>query len=91
MYGRLASSDEGGKFSGKSELQLERRDWLSTGVTIRWSAVITMCGKSRGAVSAKKVNGGARWAQLSAELPLAAKARQSARRRAGAPVLEYRY
>jgi hypothetical protein len=60
VYGRLASADEGGKFSGKSELQLEltrlvidRKDYPLV------SSDYNLQGKGRGGDTAKKVGGGA--------------------------------
>lgn len=59
-YGRLASSDEGGKFSGKSELQLELTRLVIDGRDYPvLSSDYNLQGKSRGADSAKKVGGGA--------------------------------
>jgi hypothetical protein len=60
VYGRLASSDEGGKFSGKSELQLELTRLVVDGRDYPLvSSDYNVQGKSRGADSAKKVGGGA--------------------------------
>jgi len=60
VYGRLASSDEGGKFSGKSELQLELTRLVIDGKDFPLiSSDYNVQGKSRGADSAKKVGGGA--------------------------------
>jgi hypothetical protein len=60
VYGRLASSDEGGKFSGKSELQLELTRLVIDGKDFPLiSSDYNLQGKSRGADSAKKVGGGA--------------------------------
>ena len=60
VYGRLASSDEGGKFSGKSELQLELTRLVIDGKDYSLvSSDYNVQGKSRGADSAKKVGGGA--------------------------------
>jgi hypothetical protein len=60
VYGRLASSDEGGKFSGKAELQLELTRLLIDGKDFPLiSSDYNVQGKSRGADSAKKVGGGA--------------------------------
>ena len=60
VYGRLASADQGGKFSGKSELQLELTRLLIDGREYSLaSSDYNLQGKSRGADSAKKVGGGA--------------------------------
>ena len=60
VYGKLASADEGGKFSGKSELQLELTKLLIDGKEYPLvSSDYNLQGKSRGADSAKKVGGGA--------------------------------
>jgi len=60
VYGRLASSDQGGKFSGKSELQLELTRMIIDGRDYPLlSSDYNVQGKSRGADSAKKVGGGA--------------------------------
>jgi hypothetical protein len=60
VYGRLASADEGGKFSGKSELQLELTRLVLEGRDYPLvSSDYNLQGKSRGADSAKKVGGGA--------------------------------
>jgi hypothetical protein len=60
VYGRLASADAGGKFSGKSELQLELTRLLIDGREYSLvSSDYNLQGKSRGADSAKKVGGGA--------------------------------
>ncbi len=60
VYGRLASADQGGKFSGKSELQLELTRLVIDGRDYPLvSSDYNLQGKSRGADSAKKVGGGA--------------------------------
>jgi hypothetical protein len=60
VYGRLASADEGGKFSGKSELQLELTRLVIDGRDYPLlSSDYNVQGKSRGSDSAKKVGGGA--------------------------------
>jgi hypothetical protein len=60
VYGRLASADQGGKFSGKSELQLELTRLLIDGREYSLvSSDYNLQGKSRGSDSAKKVGGGA--------------------------------
>jgi hypothetical protein len=60
VYGRLASADEGGKFSGKSELQLELTRLLIDGRDYPLvSSDYNVQGKSRGSDSVKKVGGGA--------------------------------
>jgi hypothetical protein len=60
VYGRLASSDEGGKFSGKSELQLELTRLVIDGKDFPLiSSDYNVQGKGRGADSAKKIGGGA--------------------------------
>jgi hypothetical protein len=60
VYGRLASSDKGGTFSGKSELQLELTRLVIDG---RDYPVVSndynVQGKSQGSATAKKVGGGA--------------------------------
>jgi len=60
VYGRLASADQGGKFSGKSELQLELTRLMIDGRDYSLvSSDYNLKGKSRGSDSAKKVGGGA--------------------------------
>jgi hypothetical protein len=60
VYGRLASADEGGKFSGKSELQLELTRLVIDGKDYRLvSSDYNLQGKGRGGDTAKKVGGGA--------------------------------
>ena len=60
VYGRLASSDEGGKFSGKSELQLELTRLIIDGKDYPLvSSDYNLQGKGRGGDTAKKVGGGA--------------------------------
>jgi hypothetical protein len=60
VYGRLASSDEGGKFSGRAELQLELTRLMIDGQSYSLvSSDYNVQGKSRGSDSAKKVGGGA--------------------------------
>jgi hypothetical protein len=60
VYGRLASAEEGGKFSGKSELQLElTRLVIDSKDYPLLSSDYNVQGKSRGSDSAKKVGGGA--------------------------------
>jgi hypothetical protein len=60
VYGRLSSSDEGGKFSGKAELQLElTRLVIDDKEYSLVSSDYNVQGKSRSADSAKKVGGGA--------------------------------
>jgi hypothetical protein len=60
VYGRLASADQGGKFSGKSELQLELTRLVIDGREYPLvSSDYNLQGKGRGADSAKKVGGGA--------------------------------
>ena len=60
VYGRLAESKESGKFSGRSQLQLELTGIVVNGQTI---PVVTgeyeLTGKSRGASTAKRTIGGA--------------------------------
>ena len=60
VYGRLAESKESGKFSGKSQLQLELTGIVVNGQTL---PVVTgeyeLTGKSRGASTAKRTVGGA--------------------------------
>src|SRR5215467_11930850 len=56
VYGRLASSDEGGTFSGKSELQLELTRLVIDGHDYPVvSSDYTLQGKSQGSATAKKV------------------------------------
>jgi len=60
VYGRLASADEGGKFSGKSELQLELTRLMIDGKDYPLvSSDYNLQGKGRGGDTAKKVGGGA--------------------------------
>lgn len=60
VYGRLASADEGGKFSGKSELQLELTRLVIDGRDYPLvSSDYNLQGKGRGGDTAKKVGGGA--------------------------------
>jgi hypothetical protein len=60
VYGRLASADKGGTFSGKSELQLELTRIVVDGKDYPVvSSDYNVQGKSRGGDSAKKVGGGA--------------------------------
>ena len=60
VYGRLAESKESGKFSGRSQLQLELTSIAVNGQTV---PVVTgeyeVTGKSRGASTAKRTVGGA--------------------------------
>jgi len=60
VYGRLAESKESGKFSGRSQLQLELTGIVVNGQTV---PVVTgeyeLTGKSRGASTAKRTVGGA--------------------------------
>jgi len=60
VYGRLAESKESGKFSGRSQLQLELTGIVVNGQTV---PVVTgeyeVTGKSRGASTAKRTVGGA--------------------------------
>ena len=60
VYGRLAESKESGKFSGRSQLQLELTGIVVNGQTI---PIVTgeyeLTGKSRGASTAKRTVGGA--------------------------------
>src|SRR2546430_2139898 len=59
VYGRLASADQGGKCSGKSELQLELTRLMTDGRDYSLvSSDYNLQGKSRGSDSAKKVGGG---------------------------------
>jgi hypothetical protein len=60
VYGRLASSDKGGTFSGKSELQLELTRLVIEGRDYPVvSSDYNVQGKSQGSSAAKKVGGGA--------------------------------
>jgi len=60
VYGRLASSDQGGTFTGKAELQLELTKLIIDGREFPIiSSDYNVQGKSRGSDSAKKVGGGA--------------------------------
>jgi hypothetical protein len=60
VYGRLASSDKGGTFSGKSELQLELTRIVVDGKDYPVvSSDYNVQGKSQGSSTAKKVGGGA--------------------------------
>jgi len=60
VYGRLASSDKGGTFSGKSELQLELTRLVIDGKDYPVvSSDYNVQGKSQGSSTAKKVGGGA--------------------------------
>jgi hypothetical protein len=60
VYGRLASGDKGGTFTGKSELQLELTKLVIDGRDFPLvSSDYNVQGKSRGSDSAKKVGGGA--------------------------------
>jgi hypothetical protein len=60
VYGRLASADQGGKFSGKSELQLELTRMVIDGREYPLvSSDYNLQGKGRGGDTAKKVGGGA--------------------------------
>jgi len=60
VYGRLASSDKGGTFSGKSELQLELARIVVDGKDYPVvSSDYNVQGKSQGSSTAKKVGGGA--------------------------------
>jgi hypothetical protein len=60
VYGRLASSDKGGTFSGKSELQLELTRLVIDGQDYPVvSSDYNVQGKSQGSSAAKKVGGGA--------------------------------
>lgn len=60
VYGRLAESKESGKFTGRSQLQLELTGIIVNGQTV---PVVTgeyeLTGKSRGASTAKRTVGGA--------------------------------
>ena len=60
VYGRLAASDKGGTFSGKSELQLELTRMIIDGRDYPVvSSDYNVQGKSQGSSAAKKVGGGA--------------------------------
>lgn len=60
VYGRLATSDKGGTFSGKSELQLELTRLVIDGRDYPVvSSDYSVQGKSQGSSAAKKVGGGA--------------------------------
>ena len=60
VYGRLATAEEGGKFSGKSELQLELTRMVIDGRDYSLlSNDYNVQGKGRGGDTAKKVGGGA--------------------------------
>ena len=60
VYGRLSSSDKGGTFSGKSELQLELTRLVIDGRDYPVvSSDYNVQGKSQGSSAAKKVGGGA--------------------------------
>lgn len=60
VYGRLATAEEGGKFSGKSELQLELTRIIIDGRDYSLlSSDYNVQGKGRGGDTAKKVGGGA--------------------------------
>jgi hypothetical protein len=60
VYGRLANSDKGGTFSGKSELQLELTRLVIDGRDYPVvSSDYNVQGKSQGSSTAKKVGGGA--------------------------------
>jgi len=60
VYGRLASSDKGGTFAGKSELQLELARIVVDGKDYPVvSSDYNVQGKSQGSSTAKKVGGGA--------------------------------
>jgi hypothetical protein len=60
VYGRLASADKGGTFSGKSELQLELTRMVIDGRDYPLvSSDYNLQGKGRGGDTAKKVGGGA--------------------------------
>ncbi|HVH50462.1 MAG TPA: hypothetical protein VM781_02255 [Candidatus Bathyarchaeia archaeon] len=60
VYGRLASAEQGGKFSGKSELQLELTRLVIDGRDYPVvSSDYNLQGKGRGGDTAKKVGGGA--------------------------------
>jgi hypothetical protein len=60
VYGRLASAEQGGKFAGKSELQLELTRLVIDGRDYPVvSSDYNLQGKGRGGDTAKKVGGGA--------------------------------
>jgi hypothetical protein len=60
VYGRLAESKESGKFSGRSELQLELTGIVVNGRTVPLvTGEYELSGKSRGASTAKRTVGGA--------------------------------
>src|SRR5258705_3803223 len=60
VYGRLASADQGGKFSGRSELQLELTRLMIDGRDYSLvSSDYNLQGKSRGSASRHKVSVGA--------------------------------
>jgi hypothetical protein len=60
VYGRLATADKGGKFAGKSELQLELTRMVIEGRDYPVvSSDYVLQGKGRGSDTAKKVGGGA--------------------------------
>ena len=60
VYGRLAESKESGKFSGKSQLQLELTGIVVNGQTVPLvTGEYEVTGKSRGASTAKRTVGGA--------------------------------
>ncbi|HWC16254.1 MAG TPA: hypothetical protein VG498_04540, partial [Terriglobales bacterium] len=60
VYGRLAESKESGKFSGRSQLQLELTGIVVNGQTVPLvTGEYEVTGKSRGASTAKRTVGGA--------------------------------
>ena len=60
VYGRLAESKESGKFSGRSQLQLELTGVVVNGQTVPVATgEYELTGKSRGASTAKRTIGGA--------------------------------
>jgi hypothetical protein len=60
VYGRLAESKESGKFSGRSQLQLELTGIVVNGQTLPlFTGEYEVTGKSRGASTAKRTVGGA--------------------------------
>jgi hypothetical protein len=60
VYGRLATAEQGGKFAGKSELQLELTRLIIDGHDYALvSSDYNLQGKGRGGDTAKKVGGGA--------------------------------
>jgi len=60
VYGRLATAEKGGKFAGKSELQLELTRMVIDGHDYPLvSSDYNLQGKGRGSDTAKKVGGGA--------------------------------